>query len=232
MKEEITNAIGASNPPGSAVSLHQPYWKKLTKMGRRFEKRRDNPDYIDGRSKAARKLLSRLSKSKKMSEETTSQVQEESGNPKGSGGENTAQAYKQIAQKRKVLKKQEREKRGANRKKEIEIISRAKAADYAKKAKDRVKKLGQDMRKQSTTQASESFEGSVYLESLLEQVNSENQNSVFYFFNDDSEIELTSEQAKVLLGVYESLSEENKEIFLSLLPESGEFLIDFLQLAE
>lgn len=203
-------------------------------MGRRFEKRRDHPDYIDGRTKAARKLLSRLSK-KKMSEETISQVQEESGNPKGSGGENTAQAYKQIAQKRKVLKKQEREKRAANRKKEIELISRAKATDYANKAKQRVKKLSQDMRKQPTNQNAsfdyDQFDGAVYLEALREQV-AEGSNDVFYFFNDESEIELTAEAAEVLVQVYESLSEENKEIFIKLLPESAEFLMDFLQLAE
>ena len=80
----------------------------------------------------------------------TEQTIREEEQSKGSGGETTKQAfYKFISQKRKVAKKQEREKRATNRKKEIELISRAKASDYQKKAKDRQKELAKTIKERS-----------------------------------------------------------------------------------
>ena len=160
--------------------------KKMESAGKQWEHRRKDPTYIDGRSKQARKLIKRLSKRKKMTEAVIKEEETE----KKSGGDNTSQAYKFIAQKRKVLKKQEREKRASNRKQEIQTISRAKASDYQKKAKDRQKKL-------ATTLATkkEEWDGIVYMESLFEQLESENENPVYYFFNDESELEVTNEQA-------------------------------------
>ena len=111
--------------------------KKMESAGKQWDHRRRDPTYIDGRSKQARQLIKRLTKKKKMTEQTIREEEQS----KGGGGETTKQAYKFISQKRKVAKKQEREKRAANRKKEIELISRAKASDYQKKAKDRQKGL-------------------------------------------------------------------------------------------
>ena len=100
--------------------------KKMESAGKQWDHRRRDPTYIDGRSKQARKLIKRLSKRKKMTEAVIKEEETE----KKSGGDNTSQAYKFIAQKRKVLKKQEREKRASNRKQEIQTISRAKAVSY------------------------------------------------------------------------------------------------------
>ena len=166
--------------------------KKWENAGKQWEHRKKDPTYIDGRSKQARKLIKRLSKRKKMTEAVIREEETE----KKSGGDNTSQAYKFIAQKRKVLKKQEREKRASNRKQEIQTISRAKASDYQKKAKDRQKKL-------ATTLATkkEEWDGIVYMESLFEQLENENENPVFYFFNDESELEVTNEQAYDIVAV-------------------------------
>ena len=94
--------------------------KKMESAGKQWDHRRRDPTYIDGRSKQARQLIKRLTKKKKMTEQTIREEEQ-----KSSGGETTKQAYKFISQKRKVAKKQEREKRASNRKKEIELISRA-----------------------------------------------------------------------------------------------------------
>ena len=147
------------------------------------------------------------------------------GDEKKSGGDNTSQAYKFIAQKRKVQKKQEREKRAANRKQEIQTISRAKASDYQKKAKERQKKL-------ATTLATkkEEWDGIVYMESLFEQLENENENPVYYFFNDESELEVTNEQAYDIVEKFGSLSDENKEMFLDKIAESKNFLNHIIRL--
>ena len=183
--------------------------KKRENAGKQWEHRREDPTYIDGRSKQARKLIKRLSKRKKMAEAVIKEEEKSSG-----GGENTSQAYKFISQKRKVQKKQEREKRAANRKQEIQMISRAKSSDYQKKAKDRQKKLSSQLKKE------EFGDGLVYLESLCEQIDSENTNPTHYFFYDETELELTQEQASVIIDRFNQLSEEHKDAFINMIPDS------------
>ena len=194
--------------------------KKMESAGKQWDHRRRDPTYIDGRSKQARKLIKRLSKRKKMTEAVIHEEDE-----KKSGGDNTSQAYKFIAQKRKVLKKKERETRAQNRKQEIQTISRAKASDYQKKAKDRQKKL-------ATTLATkkEEWDGIVYMESLFEQLESENENPVYYFFNDESELEVTNEQAYDIVEKFGSLSEDHKEMFLDKIADSKNFLNHIIRL--
>ena len=225
----ITN-VGPINTPTTGqgaiagfdpiMKLHKRAVKKRKKMesaGKQWEHRKKDPTYIDGRSKQARKLIKRLSKKKKMAEAVIREEEE-----KKSGGENTSQAYKFISQKRKVQKKQEREKRAANRKNEIQMISRAKASDYQKKAKDRQKKLSTQLKKE------EFGDGLVYLESLCEQIESENTTPTHYFFYDESELELTQEQASVIISKFNQLSEEHKDVFVEMMVESKGILETFL----
>ena len=205
------------------MKMHKRRTKKRKKMesaGKQWDHRRRDPTYIDGRSKQARNLIKRLSKKKKMTEAVIHEEDE-----KKSGGDNTSQAYKFIAQKRKVLKKQEREKRAANRKQEIQTISRAKASDYQKKAKDRQKKLATQLATKK-----EEWDGIVYMDSLLEQLENENENPVSYFFNDDSELEVTNEQAYDIVEKFGSLSDDNKEMFLDKIAESKNFLAHIILL--
>ena len=229
----ITN-VGPINTPTTGkgaiagfdpiMKMHNRRTKKRKKMesaGKQWEHRRKDPTYIDGRSKQARKLIKRLTKKKKMTEQTIREEEQS----KGSGGDTTKQAYKFISQKRKVAKKQEREKRATNRKKEIELISRAKASDYQKKAKDRQKGLAKQLASKK-----EEFDGTVYLESLCEQIESENTNPTHYFFNDESELELTQEQAYVIVDKWNQLSEGNQEKMVDMLPDSKEVLELFMKI--
>ena len=228
----ITN-VGPINTPTTGqgaiagfdpiMKMHKRRTKKRKKMesaGKQWDHRRRDPTYIDGRSKQARNLIKRLSKKKKMTEAVIHEEDE-----KKSGGDNTSQAYKFIAQKRKVLKKQEREKRAQNRKQEIQTISRAKASDYQSKAKDRQKKLSTQLATKK-----EQWDGIVYMESLLEQLENENENPIYYFFNDESELEVTNEQAYDIVEKFGSLSDENKEVFLDKIAESKNFLNHIIRL--
>ena len=212
-------AIAGFDPIMSMSKRRTKKRKKMESAGKQWEHRRNDPTYIDGRSKQARKLIKRLTKKRKMTEQTIREEEQS----KGSGGDTTKQAYKFISQKRKVAKKQEREKRATNRKKEIELISRAKASDYQQKAKDRQKGLAKQLQSKK-----EEFDGTVYLESLCEQIESENTNPTHYFFNDDSELELTQEQAYVIVDKWNQLSEENQEKMVDMLPDSKEVLELFM----
>ena len=193
--------------------------KKRENAGKQWEHRREDPTYIDGRSKQARKLIKRLSKRKKMAEAVIKEEEKS-----GGGGENTSQAYKFISQKRKVQKKQEREKRAQNRKQEIQMISRAKSSDYQKKAKDRQKKLSTQLKKEGFG------DGLVYLESLCEQIDSENTNPTHYFFSDETELALTQEQASVIIDRFNQLSEDHKDAFVKMIPDSKEILTTFMSM--
>lgn len=220
-----TGAIAGFDPIMRLSKRANKKRKKMESAARQFIKRRNDPTYIDGRSKTARNLIKRLAKRrKKMSEET---ILEAPAN--ASGGDTTKQAYKFIAQKRKVAKQQERQKRAQDRKKEITLISRAKATDYQKKAKERTKKLSQQLQGSSDNK-NESFDGLVYLESLLEQLTSENTNPVTYFFNDDTEVEITREMAEAFLARFGELSEENMEKMMDMIPSSSDVMGLFMQM--
>ena len=213
-------AIAGFDPIMNASKRRTKKRKKMESAGKQWDHRRRDPTYIDGRSKQARNLIKRLSKKKKMTEAVIHEEDE-----KKSGGDNTSQAYKFIAQKRKVLKKQEREKRAQNRKQEIQTISRAKASDYQSKAKDIQKKLSTQLATKK-----EQWDGIVYMESLLEQLENENENPIYYFFNDESELEVTNEQAYDIVEKFGSLSDENKEMFLDKIAESKNFLSHIIRL--
>ena len=195
--------------------------KKMESAGKQWDHRRRDPTYIDGRSKQARNLIKRLSKKKKMTEAVIHEEDE-----KKSGGDNTSQAYKFIAQKRKVLKKKERDTRAQNRKQEIQHISRAKASDYQSKAKDRQKKLSTQL----ATKKEEFGDALVYMESLFEQIESENTNPTTYFFYDESELEVTQEEAYGIIEKFGSLSDDNKEMFLDRLTGSKTFMNNIIRL--
>ena len=219
-------AIAGFDPIMNASKRRTKKRKKMESAGKQWDHRRRDPTYIDGRSKQARNLIKRLTKKKKMAEETLLEYGGADDNKSGgSGGDNTSQAYKFIAQKRKVAKKQEREKRAQNRKQEIQTISRAKASDYQKKAKDRQKKLSTQLATKK-----EEWDGIVYMESLFEQLENENENPIYYFFNDESELEVTNEQAYDIIEKFGSLSEENKEMFLDKIAESKNFLNHIIRL--
>ena len=196
--------------------------KKMESAGKQWDHRRRDPTYIDGRSKQARQLIKRLTKKKKMTEAV---ITEEDKSPSG-GGDNTKSAYKFISQKRKVQKKQEREKRAANRKQEIQMISRAKSSDYQKKAKERQKKLSTQL---ATKKDHYEFgDGLVYLESLCELAD-EGKLTTF-FFADETELEMTQEQASTMIDKFNQLSEEHQEKLVNMLPESKEIFTTFLSL--
>ena len=191
--------------------------KKMESAGKQWDHRRRDPTYIDGRSKQARKLIKRLAKrKKKMNEE---QIAE--------SGAATKQAYKFLAQRRKVQKKQERDKRAANRKQEIQTIARAKSADYQRKAKDRQKKIAQNLNKEKKTEA---YDGANILNFMLEQLEATNTNPTTYFFYDESELEITVKEAAYVVTKFMALSDEHKEAWIENVGTTNSFLSDFIEL--
>ena len=103
-----------------------------------------------------------------------------------------------IQQKRKLQKRQEREKRASNRKQEINQLSKAKAKDYQKKAGDRQKKIAKDINKKDTK--NEGFDW----QSSFSQVNAR--------FD-----ELKQAEQEKLLFTWMELSETNQDKLMGIL---------------
>jgi hypothetical protein len=141
-------------------------------------------------------------------------------------GAATKQAYKFLAQRRKVQKKQERDKRAANRKNEIQTIARAKSADYQRKAKDRQKKVAQNLNKDKK----EAYDGANILTFMLEQLESTNTNPTTYFFHDESELEITVKEAAYVVTKFMALSDEHKEAWIENVGSTNSFLSNFIEL--
>jgi len=198
--------------------------KKMESAGKQWDHRRKDPTYIDGRSKQARKLIKRLAKRKKKMNE--SQLAE--------SGAATKQAYKFLQQRRKVQKKQERDKRASNRKQEIQTIARAKSSDYQRKAKDRQKKIAQGLNKEKKESIAReralAYDGANILNFMLEQIEENHVNPTTYFFHDESELEITVKEAAYAVVKFNELSDDHKEAFIENLGATNQFLSSFINM--
>ena len=117
-----------------------------------------------------------------------------------------------IQQKRKLQKKQEREKRAANRKQEIQALSKAKAKDYAKKAGERQKKVAKDVGKVEKTNKKESFDWQGTFNQLNEQFAT-----------------LSQEQQEKFLKTWLQMTEENQNKFTTLISDNFEKANQFVE---
>ena len=122
-------------------------------------------------------------------------------------------AMRMIQQKRKLQKKQEREKRAANRKQEIQALSKAKAKDYAKKAGERQKQVAKDVGKVSADRTKkESFDWQGVFAELNEQFAT-----------------LSQEQQEKFLKTWLQMSEENQDKFANMISENFERASSFVE---
>ena len=135
-----------------------------------------------------------------------------------------------LQQRRKVQKKQERDKRASNRKQEIQTIARAKSADYQRKAKDRQKKIAQNLNKDKKEERALAYDGANILNFILEQVEENHKNPTTYFFHDESELEITAEEAGYVVCKFNELSEDHKNAFVENLGATNEFLSNFIDM--
>jgi hypothetical protein len=113
-------------------------------------------------------------------------------------------AMRFIQQKRKLAKRQEREKRAQNRKQEIQTLSKAKSKDYQKKAGERQKKVASDVNKAaSEKEKKESFDWQSVFTQLNEQFAT-----------------LSQEQQEKFLRTWLEMSEENQDKFGEMIEEN------------
>jgi hypothetical protein len=161
----------------------------------------DDPLMKKRKKKFKTDMFSRIRNSKlkeETMEETTLINEMESGNTE------TASAMRFIQQKRKVAKKQEREKRAQLRKQEIQALSKAKAKDYQNKASERQKKVAKDINKASTDTMKNSFDFAASFAEL---------NPEF--------VELPEDIQNKIIDLFIELSEDNQDKMANIICEEN-----------
>ena len=172
----------------------------------------DEPPMRKKKKKFRTDIFQRI-KNARLKEETMEDQQIVTEADQNSSNSEVSSAMRMIQNKRKLAKKQEREKRAQNRKQEIAALSKAKAKDYAKKASDRQKKVASDVAKASERKVEKnSFDWQGAFTALNEQFAS-----------------LSEEQQEKFLFAWMELSEENQDKFTDMISENFDRASEFVE---
>jgi len=212
---EMINSAG----DGSRLQMPPAFVFVNPKQHRKYKK--SNQDFIDGRSKGAKSLFSRISRRKKMKEELEYLISE-------AAPSETERAQKQIAQQKKLNRQKELQSAKDKAKKkmidktgEMQTLLKARLADFKKKSSEQQKKVSM---KNSYNPEGDTIMESTTLDALevaMEVATSELTHGEAHFakiqFDDGTVQNLDNFSAKKIAAVYSQLDDENKERFRYLL---------------
>jgi hypothetical protein len=227
----ITEMINSAGD-GSGLQLPPSFVLVNPKQHRKYKK--SNKDFIDGRSKGAKTLLSRISRRKKMKEELENLISE-------AAPSETERAQKQIAQQKKLSRQKDLQKKRDEAKgkmmtktKEMDTLMKARLADFKKRASEQQKKVSLKASYQPEGETIMENQTMDALEVAMEVATSELTHGEAHFakiqFDDGSVQNLDNFSAKKIAAVYSQLDDDNKEKFRYLLNKdaaSYQTAIDF-----
>ena len=206
---------------GAALSMPPAFVFVNSKSHRRYKKA--NQDKIDGRTKGAKTMLSRIQSRKKMKEELESLTISEA------VPSETERAQKQIGQMKKLNRSKDlQKKRGEakakmmNKTKEMDTLMKARMSDFKKKASDQTKKLKKEETEVTTNMITESTAQQDALDVALQVATSElNPSGESSFakitFGDGSQQNLDNFSAKRIAACYAQLPNEQATQFRYML---------------
>ena len=206
---------------GSALSMPPAFVFVKPRSHRAYKKA--NKDYIDGRSRGAKSLLSRINRRKKMKEELEQNIISEA------APSETERAQKQIAQQKKLnrakdlqKKREEAKKKMQNKTKEMDTLVKARLQDFKKKAGEQQKKTnlknsyeveGEVMNEVTTVDALE-----VALQVATSELNPQGETEFAKItFGDGTQQNLDNFSAKRIAAAYAQLDDTNKEKYRFML---------------
>ena len=222
---------------GSGLALPPAFVFVNTKSHRKYKK---NNDKVDGRTKGAKTMLSRINKSKMKKEETIIQagydarVDIESIEPIAEKAPTeTERAQKQIHQMKKLKRSKGLQKKRAEAKKgmqdksdEMNVLMRARMSDFKKKASDQTKKATQQKNSYEPTEGEIMTENTatyddvvkVAMEVATSELNPQGETGFAKIkFDDGTEQNLDNYSAKRIAACYGQLDDTHKTQFQYLL---------------
>ena len=215
-KESESNLNEMMAGDGSGLALPPAFVFVNPRQHRKYKKA--NQDKVDGRTRGARSLFDRIQK-RKMKEELETTVSE-------AVSTETERAQKQIGQMKKLERRKDLQKKRDEAKqkmqkktKEMDVLMKARLADFKKKASDQTKKL----KKEDIKMTSEiMMEGQDVIQVALDVATSElNPAGEGSFakvqFSDGSQQNLDNFSAKRIAACYAQLDDTHKQQFQYML---------------
>jgi hypothetical protein len=209
---EMINAAG----DGSGLALPPAFVMVNPKQHRKYKK--GNQDKMDGRTKGARALFSRI-QSRKMKEELEQIISE-------AVPSETERAQKQIGQMKKLNRakdlqknRQEAKKKMQNKTKEMDVLMKARLSDFKKKATSQTKKLKKEETEVTTNIMTENQDViQVALDVATAELNPQGEQSFAKVqFSDGSVQNLDNFSAKRIAACYAQLDDSHKQQFQYML---------------
>lgn len=215
----IINEMINSAGDGSGLQLPPAFVLVNPKQHRKYKK--NNADKVDGRTKGAKNLLSRISRRRQMKEELEQLISE-------AVPSETERAQKQIAQGKKLKrqkdlqkKRDEAKKKMMDKTKEMDTLMKARLADFKKRASRQQQKVTKESNDNNGEMIMESINKLDAVEVALQVATSELTHGETQFakiqFDDGSVQNLDNFSAKKIAATYASLSPENQEKFRYML---------------
>jgi hypothetical protein len=218
---EMINSAG----DGSGLQLPPAFVLVNPKQHRKYKN--NNTDYIDGRSKGAKKLLSRISRRKKMKEELEQIISE-------AVPSETERAQKQISQKKKLdrakdlQKTRDAAKRNFERKKdEMDLLMKARITDFKNRAAKQQQKVSKKESyntpgKNMMTESNQLDALDVALQVATSELDMRGETTFAKIqFDDGSTQNLDNFSAKKIAAAYASLAPENQDTYRYMLNKNA-----------
>ena len=201
---------------GSGLAMPPAFVFVNTKKRRTYK----NSDKVDGRTKGAKSMLSRINKRKKMKEQVEETIISEA------VPSETERAQKQIGQMKKLnrakdlqKKRDEAKKKMQNKSKEMDTLMKARLSDFKKKASDQTKKLKKEEITMDDTMIIETTDAlEVALDVATQELNPQGEtNFAKITFGDGSQQNLDNYSAKRIAAAYAQLDEPKQQQYRYML---------------
>jgi len=207
---------------GAALQMPPAFVFVNPRSHRRYKK--NNEDNVDGRTKGAKKLMSRITKRKMKEELETKTISE-------AAPSETERAQKQIGQMKKLKRQKQLQKKKDDAKKgmqdkskEMDVLMKARLSDFKKKAASQTKKLqknevehtGNIMTEATATAPMDAMD--VLLQVATSELNPAGETSFDKIkFGDGSEQNLDNFSAKKIAACYSQLGDEEQKQYRFML---------------
>ena len=201
---------------GSSLQLPPAFVMVNPRQNRKYKK--SNKDKVDGRTSGARALFNRIQR-RKMKEQLEQQLSE-------AVTSETERAQKQIAQQKKLgrqkdlqKKREEAKSKMVSKTKEMDVLMKARLADFKKKASDQTKKLKKEDNEMNGEIIMENQDViQVALDVATSELNPSGEGSFAKIqFSNGSSQNLDSFSAKRIAACYAQLDDEHKQQFQYML---------------
>ena len=201
---------------GSSLQLPPAFVMVNPRQNRKYKK--SNKDKVDGRTSGARALFNRIQR-RKMKEQLEPQLSE-------AVTSETERAQKQIAQQKKLgrqkdlqKKREEAKSKMVSKTKEMDVLMKARLADFKKKASDQTKKLKKEDNEMNGEIIMENQDViQVALDVATSELNPSGEGSFAKIqFSNGSSQNLDNFSAKRIAACYAQLDDEHKQQFQYML---------------